>query len=272
MDSSCVTITDEAGVRTISFHRPAQRNALTPAMLEALIDGLAVGSDARSTVVISGGTPDPLPIRCVLVRGEGTVFCAGFDLSLCRDSTDGRVMRSLLTNLDKAARAMRACPVPVVVACQGAAIAGGCALVAASDITVADRQAKLGYPVVLLGISPAVSAPTLVPRIGFGQARSRLLDPSLITGEEALAIGLVHEVVEDAQAVEAKARAIAGDLASKPPKALAATKVWLNRLDSLPTVCPERASDIDALGVSLALTGGPEEQACLARYWNHARK
>lgn len=240
-----IRVEECGGVGTITLARPEVRNALTPGML----------TDLAAAVEDLGGRSG-----CVLVGGEGSVFCAGFDLSICRESADGAVMRALLAGLDGAVRAMRACPTPVVLACQGAAIAGGCALVAGADFAVADRGAKLGYPVVLLGISPAVSAATLGPRVGFGPARVRMLDPGLISGEEAAGIGLVSDLVETRGEVAGAARRLAEQLAAKPSGALAATKRWLGELDG--TIGMGDAG----LEVSLGLTGGAEERRLLAEF------
>ena len=241
-----IRVKECGGVGTITLVRPEVRNALTPGML----------TDLAAAVEELGGRS-----RCVLVGGEGSVFCAGFDLSICRESADGAVMRELLAGLDRAVRAMRACPTPVVLACQGAAIAGGCALVAGADFAVADRGAKLGYPVVLLGISPAVSAATLGPRVGFGPARVRMLDPGLVSGEDAARIGLVSDLVQTRGEVARAARELAEGLAAKPSGALAATKRWLGELDGV--------AGIGAIGleVSLDLTGGIEERQLLAEFW-----
>src|SRR5690606_31084299 len=91
-------------------------------------------------------------VRALLLRGEGPVFCAGFDLDACRH--DPLAMRALLTGLSATILALRTCPCPVVIAAQGAAIAGGCALLGGADFVVTDAQARFGYPVTLLGISP----------------------------------------------------------------------------------------------------------------------
>lgn len=242
-----IRVSTDGDVGIITLDRPAQRNALTPAMLDGLREAVErLGPGCGS----------------VLVRGEGKAFCAGFDLSACRDAPDGSAMRLLIRGLDGAVRSIRECPVPVVVACQGAAIAGGCALVAASDFAVAHRGARLGYPVVLLGVSPAVSGPTLMPRIGTGAARSRMLDPELIDGDEALALGLVTSLVESPHEVEGAARRLALELAAKPRGAVRATKAWLNRLDGTDSIAPS------AVEASLSLTGGEEERELLRSFWS----
>ncbi len=243
MSTGLVLAESSGPVAVIRLNRPAQRNAMTPDMLDELI--AAAGRLPAST-------------RCLIVAGEGRVFCAGFDLALCQAHPDGSVMRALLSGLSRAITVLRELSVPVVVAAHGAAIAGGCALLGGADIVVADRAAKFGYPVVRLGVSPAVSAPFLGGAIGSGRARERLLDPSLIDGEEAHRVGLVHELVESPEEVLPRARAIAQMLADKPRGALAATRAWLFELEGLGSA-PRRALD-----VSLSLAGGDEEQARLA--------
>lgn len=233
-------------VGVVSLERPERRNALTSAMLGRLAEAIDdLGREAR----------------CLVLRGEGSVFCAGFDLASCRESTDGSEMRRLLTGLDLVVRRMRACPCPVVAACRGAAIAGGCALVAGADFAVADRGAKLGYPVVVLGVSPAVSVPILSARVGTGPARVRTLDPGLVRGEEALRIGLVSDLVAEPGEVDGAAVALAERLAAKGAGAMRATKAWLNELD-------QAEGEERGLATSLGLAGGQEEQDLLRAFWS----
>lgn len=238
---------EAAGIGTITLARPEQRNALTPQMLDELVS--AIEQLGRRN-------------RVLLLGGEGRVFCAGFDLGLCRGSAEGAVMRSLLAGLHGVVMAMREAAVPVVVASHGAAIAGGCAIVAAADFAVAEGDARLGYPVVLLGISPAVSAPTLIPRMGNGPGRSRMLDPGLIRGTEAHRLGLVTDLVASRGEVAARATALARELTQKPSSGMTPTKRWLNELDGA-----ERGS-ADGLEASLGLAGGAEERRLLESFWD----
>jgi enoyl-CoA hydratase/carnithine racemase len=193
------------------------------------------------------------------------VFCAGFDLSACRD--DPGVLGDLLSGLAAVTRAMRDHPAPMVVSAHGAALAGGCAIVAAADIAVTHESATLGYPVVRLGISPAVSAPMLRQATGDGNARVRLLDTKLVDGREALRLGLVHECVAGgdggAERNEARAIEIARSLAEKPRHAIAWTKRWCNEIDG----SLDRRSIDAALETSLSLVGSPEERELLAQVW-----
>lgn len=233
-------------IALVLLDRPEKRNALTPDMLTELCTALEEAPRSHDAVVLAG---------------EGKLFCAGFDLSLCKADPLGGAMRSLLTGLSRACAIMRRTQKPVVVAAHGGAIAGGCALLGGADVVVCDKDAKLGYPVTKIGVSPAVSAPFLSNNVTRGAAREMLLLPELITGEQAHARGLVHELVSGRDAVRERAIEIAAQLTDKPAHAYAATKGLLNTLEG---------SDRDdliqaALEASLSLTGGEEEQRLLAR-------
>jgi methylglutaconyl-CoA hydratase len=236
----------EGAVWVITLDRADKRNALTALM----IDGLTAAAT---------GTPDAA--RVVLLRGEGETFCAGFDLSACRD--DDTALEAMLRGLSTAVRTLRRLPVPVVAAAHGAAVAGGCALLGGCDFAVTNDGAKLGYPVVRLGISPAVSAPSLANLVGMGHARELLLNPTLIDSSTAARMGMVHASVRDAADVEPAAREIAAMLAAKPRAGVVATKRWLNELDGSDE---NRAMDA-ALAASLSLDGTVEQREMLPRAW-----
>jgi enoyl-CoA hydratase/carnithine racemase len=236
----------EGDLATIALDRPDKRNALTPEMFSALHKAL--------DEVLWG------PARGLILAGNGRVFCGGFDLTLCLDKPG--TLEILLRELSAVVTALRAFPKPVVLAAHGAAIAGGCALLAAADLVVADESAKIGYPVVPLGISPAVSAASLRLAIGDGPARERLLDPATISGREAARIGLVHDVVLTPDQVRSRANELASALAAKPPGAFRATKEWLCAIDQ---GCGSRDAPTASLAASLRLIGGAEEQERLAR-------
>lgn len=223
-------------IERLVLSRPERRNALTPAMLDDLASHIENAGDAHALVLL----------------GEGKAFCAGFDLDLCVGEHGDENLRALLAGLTRCIMAMRALPCPVVLGVQGAAIAGGCALLGGGDIVLAHPDTKLGYPVTRLGISPAVSAPFL-RAIPDGQGRRLMLDPGLIDGRRAHEIGLVHELSDGPAA---RAMELAQDLAAKPPHALAATKGWLNEL--MPTDAQR------GLDTSLSLVGNDESRELLA--------
>lgn len=231
-------------VAVVWLDRPAKKNALTPAMLDDLCSSLVQAGSSAATMVLAG---------------KGDAFCAGFDLTLCKD--DSRALRDLLIGLSRAIRLMQDLPAPVVLAAHGAAIAGGCALLGGADVVVTHAACKLGYPVVRLGISPAVSAPFLMPTIGPGPARDLMLGGRLISGREAFDLGLAQAMAATAEQTVDEACIIADRLAAKPSVGITATKQWLNELDPAPVAAA-------ALDVSLSLVGSPEERDRLAKLWS----
>lgn len=237
----------DGSVLLVRIERADKKNALTPPILESLAAAIDQGRAARA----------------VVLSGAGAAFCSGFDLSSCRDDPSSSVLDDLLAGLARVCRRLRDLPCPVVVSAHGAALAGGCALVAHADFAVTHPDATLGYPVVRLGISPAVSAPALASTCGNGPARVRLLDSSTIRGLEAHRLGLASHLAPDAAACEPAAVALAHALAAKPPHAMAATKRWLNDLD--PFTDTTRLDD--ALAASRSLVGSPEQRTLLAAAW-----
>ena len=234
------------GVGAVVLDRPEQRNALTEHALRDLsLELSAMGADDS--------------VRAIVLRGEGYAFCAGFDLPACLK--EPARLGAMLGALAETCATIRRLRVPVVCAAQGAAIAGGCALAASCDLVITDRAAKLGYPVVTIGVSPAVSAPMLAKAVGEGRARERLLDPTLITGDRAREINLAALCVDLPEDVTPRAQLEAKRFASKPPHALRRTKAWLNEVEG---------SDVNtqirkAADASLALVGNEEQRELLDR-------
>lgn len=234
----------DGDIATIRLNRPGKKNAMTPEMLDRL--AAAVGQSREKA-------------RALVLCGEGDVFCSGFDLKMCLD--DAGVMAALLKGLSKAILSLRHLPGPVIAAVHGAAIAGGCALLCGADVVITHDEAKLGYPVVRLGVSPAVNAPFLSQSMGSGAARARLLDTQLISGREALRLGLAHECMPTAAEVLPHAQLIASQLGAKPRPGMTATKQWVNELDG-----SNDAIRIEqALQASLGLVGSAEERERLTR-------
>ncbi|MEM7628671.1 MAG: enoyl-CoA hydratase/isomerase family protein [Planctomycetota bacterium] len=205
-----VRIQDTDGVRTITLDRPEKRNALTDRMLDAAATAIETVGDAG----------------CILLLGAGRVFSAGFDLKAADERTAPGVLQAQILSLSRVLEAIGDCAVPVVVGAQRAAIAGASAIVSAADLVVADRAAVIGYPVTRLGISPAVSGPTL-ERAALGAARALLLDPRTVTAQRAHELGLVHELVDAPDGVGTAAGALAASIASKPGGGVRATKAWV---------------------------------------------
>ncbi len=243
-----IRLSADGDVRVIALDRPERRNALTPAMLDALNDAISRCVGARAVVLV----------------GEGAVFCAGFDLKLCADDPSGKTLAALLTGLSKAVRGLRALEASVVVGVHGAAIAGGAALLGAGDVVVSEGAARIGYPVVKIGVSPAVSAPFLEASVGGSGVRERLLDPELIDAVRAHEIGLVHELVDGD--VRGRAMEVAHALAGKPRGGMVATKRWVDEIQDSMGPLGANAGE-RALEASLSIVGCDEERERLGAMW-----
>ncbi len=243
-----IQVEPQGNIAVIRLDRPSKKNAQTPEMLAGLAKAVETALSAH----------------VIVLSGVGDVFCAGFDLSMARD--DDGVLPALLRNLARAVRALREAPCPVVASAHGAAIAGGCALLCGCDFVVTDAHAKVGYPAVKLGISPAVSGPHLAAGIGFGPARARMLDPGVVNGREAMRLGIASDLVGAPAECEPKALEIASRLAEKPRHALGYTRRWLNELDGS---LHEHLLNA-ALEASLAGVGSEEQRARLAEVWKRA--
>jgi enoyl-CoA hydratase/carnithine racemase len=235
-------------VATIALNDPAKRNALSTTMFDAL--------DAALARVFSRED-----VSVLVMRGRGPAFCAGFDLAAAVNEPS--LMGTFILRLSTVLRAMRRGPQVVIGAAHGAAIAGGCALVSACDLVVASSGTKFGYPVHRLGISPAVTIPTLVQKLMPGAARSLLTSGEIIDGVMAHRLGLASRLVERDEDVADTADALAAVIARHGPHALAATKRWLNELDGS---MDDRRFDAPAED-SAALAGGDEAALLLRTMW-----
>ncbi len=216
MPEDLVTLQRDDNIAMLTLNDPERRNALGIAMFDELENALdSLEADDS--------------IRVILLRGAGRVFCSGFDLGLAVENPE--LMGRYIDRLSRVNRRLRRLGPVVVVAVQGAAIAGGCALLSACDFVFISPDAKVGYPVHAIGVSPAVTIPTLQAAIGPGAARALLLGGAVIDGLEAKRIGLATHLAQARETVNDEALALCRMLAEKPPGAMRYTKAWLNELD-----------------------------------------
>lgn len=216
MTSRLTTIDINPPSATITLNDPAKRNAMGLAMFDALdaaFDRIAARDD----------------VQVVLINGNGPALCAGFDLSTAVEQP--ALLETYILRLSALIRTIRRLPQVVVAAAHGAAIAGGCAMITACDFVVVERGVKIGYPVHRIGLSPAVSAPTLMTTIGCGAARELMMSGRIITGDEAHRLGLAWQVYDGEERTADAARELCQLLSRHGPHALRVTKRWLNELD-----------------------------------------
>ena len=197
----------EAGVAVLTVQRPQRLNALDARTLDELRQALLDFHNDGST-------------RCVIVTGAGDkAFVAGADINeLATDTPEAARRRAsagqrtfdLIEELGK----------PVIAAVNGFALGGGCELAMACTLRIASDTARFGQPEINLGLIPGFAGTQRLPRlVGKAKAMEMILTGAPISASEALAIGLVSRVVP-ANQLMTEARALAAELATKPPIAL----------------------------------------------------
>jgi enoyl-CoA hydratase len=207
--SELVRLEVEAGVGTLRIDRP-KLNALNIEIQDALAD-LAAEAAARRD------------IRAVIVYGGERAFAAGADIKeMAAMSYTDMVERS--RELQRCFAAVARIPKPTVAAVTGYALGGGCELALCCDFRIAGSNAVFGQPEVLLGVMPGAGGTQRLPRlIGSARAKDLLFSGRQVTAAEALAIGLVDEVVEP-EAVYSTAVERMRKYVTLPPYALRAIK------------------------------------------------
>ena len=208
------------GIGRIVFDRPGQRNALTFAMYARLRD-------------ICETVPEDGSVKAIVLRGAGDrAFAAGTDMTEFRGFSTARDAHEYEATADAVFTALERCPVPTVAAIAGACTGGGGAIAAACDIRLCDARLKFGFPIArTLGNCLSVAnLARLSSLIGQGRVREMLFTARLVGAEEAERIGLVSEVLPDAEAVFARADELARTLAGHALLTLRATKEALRRL------------------------------------------
>lgn len=211
----------EGPILHLTFNRPERRNALSLALVEQF-DGVieALPADHETRVVVIGGA--------------GGHFCAGLDLSEARPegTPEARLAAQRERNRRTAARyaALAALPQVVIARVSGAAYAGGLGFVATADIAIADESARFAAPEVRRGLVPAQILPWLAHRMGRSAAGRMVLQAHVLDARQALAGGLIHEVVADAAALEAAVDRTINDCLLGAPGAIAETKLLLRAL------------------------------------------
>lgn len=219
-DVSTLLLKLEGGVLFLTLNRPESRNALNGAMvadLNAVFDAVAVST---------AGT-----VRALVLRGAGGHFCAGADLkemmaNAPRQAAGGGAdpVYTFNRGFGSMLRKVGALPCVVIAVCEGAVLAGGFGFACVSDIALAHVDAKFGVPETTRGLPPAQIAPFIVERIGLTQARRLCLTGAMFRGEEALKLGIVHELWSDEAGLQARLKETLDQVLGCAPLANAMTK------------------------------------------------
>ena len=237
----------------VTLARPEVRNAFNAEMIGEL----------RTTFeALAAERPDQL--RGVVLAGDGPVFCSGADVEWMRASVglsvddnerDAAAMQAMFNAIDT-------CPVPVIARVQGAALGGAMGLCAVADVVIATDASAFGFTEARLGIIPAVISTFVLPKIGESHARALFATGQRFDAERARAIGLVHEVLGDETALDARLEELLEELRSAGPNAVRAAKVLVRELR---TLAPDEARRHTVRHIAQQRTS-PEGQEGLAAF------
>jgi methylglutaconyl-CoA hydratase len=220
---------DARGVLHVRLNRPQVRNAFNETVIEEL-------SKVFSTDAVA---PE---VRMIVLRGEGSVFCAGGDLNWMKKSVELDYEANLkdTTRLTQMFSTMNECPKPLIGVIHGAAIGGGVGLVSVCDIAIASHETQFSLSEVRLGIVPACIGPFVIAKMGGSQARGLFISAERFSATRAREIGLVHEVVPTVADLDLALERILGNMLQCSPNAMSVAKrvvldlSWPERRKKLP--------------------------------------
>ena len=220
------------GIARITFNRPQARNAMLFSMYERLAE-ICTNLDTDKSV------------KVLILTGAGDkAFASGTDISQFRAFKTPQDALDYEARIDRVLGTLEKCRVPTIAAIAGACTGGGAGIAASCDLRIATRNAKLGFPIArTLGNCLSMSnISRLTALVGAARAKELIFTARLVEGPEALAAGLVHEIVDDHAGLMKRAEELARTVASHAPLTLRATKEALRRLQ--PRLTREQGEDL----------------------------
>jgi enoyl-CoA hydratase/carnithine racemase len=211
---------DGDNIATLTLNRPAARNALSTALMEAL--------DAALETIAGDPT-----IHAVILAANGPAFCAGHDLREIRANPSRAAYEAVFALCSRLMQRIVHLPKPVIAQVHGIATAAGCQLVASADLAVAADTARFATPGVNIGLFCSTPMVALSRAVGRKAAMEMLLTGDLIPADRAQQLGLINRVVPEAD-LPAASRALATQIATKSPLTVAIGKEAFYRQAEMP--------------------------------------
>jgi enoyl-CoA hydratase len=243
LETETLTVSREGHVAQILLTRPDQLNSCDARLHR----------DFPAALVTLRGQSD---VRAVVFGSTGKVFSAGGDFDyLHRIYEDLTYRQAVLEEGCRTFLELSDFPVPIVAAVQGDAMGWGASMVFGCDAVVAARAARFADPHVRIGLVGGDGGCVMWPQAaGLIRAKRHLLTGDPLTAEDAFTMGLVTDLVDDADQVLPTAHALAARIASLPPLAVRGTKRVLNR------IMQQRGGEVLELGVFIeGVTAGSDD-------------
>ena len=267
--SDRVTIDVTDGVADVRLNRPDKMNALDGAMFAALVEaGDHVAADSA--------------VRAVVLSGEGKGFCAGLDVGAFMggggagdgdgdqpaDSFSvlgGRAEGRIANVAQQVAYTWTEMAVPVIAAVHGVALGGGIQIALGADIRIVAPDARLSVLEIRWGLLPDMTGLQMLPRlVGLDVAKELAFTGRMVSGTEAVEIGLATRVADDPRAA---ALELAAEIAGKNPAAIRGTKALLNAAGTRPLA----ESFLEETRLMTEIIGSPNQLEAVMAYFEKRR-
>lgn len=220
------------GIARITFNRPQARNALTFAMYERLAEICESIEHDRTTKVL------------ILTGAGDKAFASGTDINQFRAFKGAEDALAYEARIDRVLGKLEACRVPTIAAIAGACTGGGAGIASCCDMRIGTTNARFGLPIArTLGNCLSMSnLSRFAALVGIARVKDIVFTARMVEAREALAVGLLNEIVEDGTLLQQRADELARLLASHAPLTLKATKKALRRLQ--PRLSREDGEDL----------------------------
>lgn len=226
----------EDHVKRIILNRPDKRNSLDEEMISEITHVFNEIAADRET-------------RCIVITGAGGNFCSGLYLDYLQKISEYDIMENKADSgrFKDMLLSIYNCPKPVIAMVDGYALAGGCGIASACDMIICSDKSQFGYTEVKIGFIPAIVMVFLLKRVSETHAKELLLTSKFITGEEALRIGFVNQVVPQAE-LEGYVRNLCGDFRKLPESSITLTKEMFRNVSEMSfETALEYAVDLNAI-------------------------
>jgi enoyl-CoA hydratase/carnithine racemase len=257
--SDRVSIVIEGGVADVRLNRPDKLNAVDAAMFSGLVEA---GESLKS---------DP-SVRAVVLSGEGRGFCSGLDFASFQAMGTGEFGAAIgdvprrdegrITNAgQQAAYVWTELSVPVIAAIHGPALGAGFQIALAADIRFIAPDAKMSVLEIRWGLVPDMTGTQMLPRlVGLDVAKELAFTGRMVTGEEAVDLGLATHLADDPRAA---ALELARDIVSKNPFAIRGVKKLINMAGQVPLEEAFKAEE----RTMASLIGSPNNLEAVSAYF-----
>jgi len=233
-----IIISVDQHIATVTLNRPEARNALTFGMYQALSDLCQQAGTAK----------DDRAIKAIVICGAGEkAFAAGTDIGQFASFKTLQDGHEYEAQIESVIRSIETCRVPVIAALHGAVTGGGLVIAAAAHLRLASADVKIGMPIArTLGNCLAITnLRRLVALFGEARVAHMILTAELLSADQALASGFVHDVLQDRDTMLARATALAQRLTTMAPLTIQSSLDGLRRLRHA-TACPDDSDLIAA--------------------------